>query len=473
MSNPLAPSAALLGRARRALHSGEALPVDLRDTIRYSWIRSRTAAAPLERIEAPYVAPDGSSDRLVQAAGPILDRFAQQLAGTHVSLVLADRSARVVGRWAADRSALTRLSRLSIDEGFVLAEDAAGTNGIGTALEELAPVTIFGEEHYAESLQRLVCVGVPIRHPLTRRIEGVLDLACPTRDSTGLLMPTALDLGAQIERELSDRSPQRERAVFDEFVARSRSTSAALVAISEQYMVTNAAAAELLEPRDQAMLWEQAKECVRSGRVVERALSLASGDTISARCSPITMGSSSIGVLIEAVTDSRRAPAKDREDERHAASPTGATVSARSVAGIQFERDLAALLHQQVSRVLIQGEAGSGRMAAIRRLHAGLRPDTELAIKPAAMARVRGQRGWLTALEGLLADPGITCAITDLEDLDARGLRALAKIADQSDGSAPLLLTSSTAVSPGSLRISSTVLRVPPLRERREDIPDL
>jgi len=193
MSNPLAPSAALLGRARRALHSGEALPVDLRDTIRYSWIRSRTAAAPLERIEAPYVAPDGSSDRLVQAAGPILDRFAQQLAGTHVSLVLADRSARVVGRWAADRSALTRLSRLSmlsrlsIDEGFVLAEDAAGTNGIGTALEELAPVTIFGEEHYAESLQRLVCVGVPIRHPLTRRIEGVLDLACPTRDCARLV----------------------------------------------------------------------------------------------------------------------------------------------------------------------------------------------------------------------------------------------------------------------------------------------
>ena len=99
-----------------------------------------------------------------------------------------------------------KLARVSIEEGYVLAEDLAGTNGVGTALEELAPVTIVGAEHYTEPLQRLVCAGVPIRHPLTRRIEGVLDLACPTADANGLLMPATLDLGAQIEREMSMRS---------------------------------------------------------------------------------------------------------------------------------------------------------------------------------------------------------------------------------------------------------------------------
>jgi hypothetical protein len=129
--------------------------------------------------------------RLRRAAalrGQALDRFAQQLAGTRVGLVLADADGRVVGRWAPDSSALRTLARVSIEEGYVLAEDLAGTNRIGTALEVLAPVTMFGAEHHAEPLQNLVCAGVPIRHPLTRRIEGVLDLACPADDANGLLM---------------------------------------------------------------------------------------------------------------------------------------------------------------------------------------------------------------------------------------------------------------------------------------------
>ena len=127
-----------------------------------------------------------------------------------------------MGRWAGDKSQLRRLARVSIEEGYVLAEDLAGTNGVGTALEVLAPVTIVGAEHYAEPLHRLVCAGVPIRHPLTRRLEGVLDLACPTADANGLLMPATLDLAVQIEREMSMGAPERERVVFDTFVARSR-----------------------------------------------------------------------------------------------------------------------------------------------------------------------------------------------------------------------------------------------------------
>jgi sigma-54 dependent transcriptional regulator, acetoin dehydrogenase operon transcriptional activator AcoR len=204
--------------------------------------------------------------------------------------VLADADGRVVGRWAPDSSALRTLARVSIEEGYVLAEDLAGTNRIGTALEVLAPVTMFGAEHHAEPLQHLVCAGVPIRHPLTRRIEGVLDLACPADDANGLLMPVTLDLCAQIERELSMRASERERVVFDAFVARSRVTNAALIALGKQYMVTNAAAADLLDPRDEACLWRQAVESLDLGRPVTRPLQLSSGSTMTARYTPIMTG---------------------------------------------------------------------------------------------------------------------------------------------------------------------------------------
>jgi sigma-54 dependent transcriptional regulator, acetoin dehydrogenase operon transcriptional activator AcoR len=459
---------AVLRRARRALEQGGELPLELPETIRCSWSRSRLAAAPMDRISVPYVAADVSGERLLRAARPVLDRFAQQLAGTHVSLVLADPDGRIVGRWAGDKSALHKLARVSIEEGYVLAEDLAGTNGVGTALEELAPVVIFGAEHYTEPLQRLVCAGVPIRHPLTRRIEGVLDLACPTADANGLLLPATLDLGAQIEREMSMRAPERERVVFDAFVARSRMTSAALVALSEQYMVTNAAAADLLEPRDEACLWEQAVECLGIGQPVTRPMQLSAGSTITARCTPIMIGARPVGALIE-VKLAARSPAARRRGKVTAAPQ-------QSRATVQFERELADVARSAASRILLEGEPGSGRLVTARRIH-GLRcPGTTLAVYPGGLAQVQGGPAWLAELAQLLSDGSITVVVTNLELLDERTHRGLADLLDRQPGPALVLMTCASPAESGGREVGSVcdfILQVPALRQRREDIPEL
>jgi sigma-54 dependent transcriptional regulator, acetoin dehydrogenase operon transcriptional activator AcoR len=464
---------AVLRRARRALEEGAALPGELPETIRYSWTRSRLAAAPMDRISVPYLAADVSVERLLNAARPVLDRFAQQLAGTRVSLVLADTNGRVAGRWAADSSALRTLTRVSIEEGYVLAEDLAGTNGIGTALEELAPVTIFGAEHYAEPLQHLVCAGVPIRHPLTRRIEGVLDLACPTGDANGLLMPATLDLCAQIERELSMRAPERERVVFDAFVARSRVTNAALIALSEQYMVTNAAAADLLDPRDETCLWQQAVESLDLGRPVTRPLQLSGGSTIIARCTPIMTGARPVGALIEAAVTSdagtlsrRRPPARLSRSEPQ-----------QSRAARHFQRELAEVARSAAVRVMIDGEPGSGRLFSARRIHELRSTGTTLRIHPAGLAQLKGAAAWLAEMARLLADENVTVAVTNLELLDESARHG---VADLLRGQAPprlVLMTREAGPADGGYlptdEMSDAILQIPPLRQRREDIPEL
>jgi transcriptional regulator of acetoin/glycerol metabolism len=464
---------AVLRRARRALEEGAELPGDLPETIRYSWTRSRLAAAPMDRIAVPYLAADVAGERLLNAAPPVLDRFAQQLAGTRVSLVLADPDGRVAGRWAADSLALRTLARVSIEEGYVLAEDLAGTNGIGTALEELASVTIFGAEHYAEPLQHLVCAGVPIRHPLTRRIEGVLDLACPTGDANGLLMPATLDLCAQIERELSMRAPERELVVFDAFVARSRVTNAALIALSEQYMVTNAAAADLLDPRDETCLWQQAVESLPLGRSVTRPLQLSSGSTIMARCTPIMTGARPVGALIEAAVTSssdtmsgRRRPARQSRGEQ-----------TRSRATRLFERELADVVRSAALRVMIDGEPGSGRLFAARRIHEIRSPATILGIHPAGLAQLRGSPAWLAEFARLLADENVTVVVTNLELLDESTRHGAA---DLLLGQAParlVLMTREAGPGDGGYlpthEMSDAILQVPALRQRQQDIPEL
>jgi len=473
MRNSAEHRRAVLRRARRALEKGVELPGDLSETIRYSWTRSRLAAAPMDRISVPYLAPDVSGERLLTAARPVLDRFAQQLAGTRVSLVLADPDGRVAGRWAADAAALRKLSRVSIEEGYVLAEDLAGTNGIGTALEELAPVVIFGAEHYTEPLQHLVCAGVPIRHPLTRRIEGVLDLACPTGDANGLLMPATLDLCAQIERELSMRAPERERVVFDAFVARSRLTNAALIALSEQYMVTNAAAADLLDPQDETCLWQQAVESLGLGRPVTRPLQLSDGSTITARCTPIMIGARPAGALIEAALTPE---AHGVSRCRHSAAPSGGTPE-QSRTTRQFERELADIAHSVVMRIMIDGEPGSGRMSAARRIHELRSPGTTLAIHPAGLAQLRGVSAWLAELARLLADVNVTVAVTSLELLDESARHGVAGLlATQAPARLVLMTREAAPAGNGYLptdEMSDTILRIPPLRQRRQDIPEL
>jgi sigma-54 dependent transcriptional regulator, acetoin dehydrogenase operon transcriptional activator AcoR len=472
MRNSAEHRRAVLRRARRALEEGAELPADLPETIRYSWTRSLLADAPMDRISVPYLASDAAGGRLLKAASPVLDRFAQQLAGTRVSVVLADPNGRVVGRWAADASALRRLSRVSIEEGYVLAEDLAGTNGIGTALEELAPVTIIGAEHYTEPLQHLVCAGVPIRHPLTRRIEGVLDLACPTGDASSLLMPATLDLCAQIERELSMRAPERERVVFDTFVARSRVTSAALIALSEQYMVTNAAAADLLDPRDETCLWQQAVESLDLGRPVTRPLQLSSGSTIMARCTPIMTGTRPVGALIEASLTPDADPVS--RCQHRTELPQGAPEKSRAR---HFEVEIADVARGAATRVMIDGEPGSGRMFAARRIHELRSLGTTLGVHPAGLAQIQGASVWLAELARLLADGNVTVAVTNLELLD-EGTRH--GVADLLDGQVParlVLMTRETSQADGGYlptdELTDAIMQVPALRQRRQDIPDL
>lgn len=452
----------VLKLARRALSEGAELPGELvRDPIRLSWIRSRMADAPMDRIEVPYREPDGCASRLLRAAEPILSRFADHLADTNVSIVLADTNARVVARWAGDQSALRRLSRLSIDKGFVLAEDLAGTNGIGTVLEELRPVTVFGAEHYSEPLQRLVCVGAPIRNPVTRRIKGVLDLACPTNEANGLLVPTLLDLAAQIENELADRSSKRERIVFEEVMARSRETSAALVGISDRYMVTNAAAADLLESRDQYVLWDQV-----AGEAASRTMSLAlsGGVVIDAQCAPIRIGSLLVGMLIEFV------PATARS----ATGPAATTRRGRSGANSELDE----LLELASGRIYLVGEQGTGKLTMATRLHELLGPDEPISTHPAGLVSVEGAAEWLSRLRIRLADPRGTVVVRNVEMLDDGVAQSLADMIDEHRNPHPLVIATHTLDRGGDRgglrsRFGDAVLQLQPLRGRRDDIADL
>jgi transcriptional regulator of acetoin/glycerol metabolism len=109
-----------------------------------SWRRSVASGLTPERLSAPHV-DDGDHDGvLVRAARPVLDSLVDDLATMSIGLVLTGRRGDILDRWVPERSFGTELDRVDLAPGFVYAEAAVGTNGIGTAIAERTPTLVHG-----------------------------------------------------------------------------------------------------------------------------------------------------------------------------------------------------------------------------------------------------------------------------------------------------------------------------------------
>jgi len=172
----------LVGAHERFL-AGARVESDVRDSILDSWKRCRSVGLEPNRLLIPCTEDLGLEERFLEAANPVFDRLTSALSDANVTVVLADAQARVIQRGGANPALNARLDAAQFAPGFGVAEQIAGTNGVGTALTERCPCLVFGREHFADCLQPFACAGAPVRDPFSGRIKGVLDLTCLRRDA--------------------------------------------------------------------------------------------------------------------------------------------------------------------------------------------------------------------------------------------------------------------------------------------------
>src|SRR5216684_7382591 len=181
-----------LARARERFLTAEPIePGQVRDTILASWRRSREWHVAADRIDLSYVRDPDLDTPLTRNALPVLRNLRESLEGQPISVVLADAAGVVLSRLTADPDLERHLDSVQLAPGFSYAEEFVGTNGIGTALEGGQAAHVFGHEHYAEHLEDLADAGVPIRHPISGKAIGVVDLTCWRRDAGRLLIALA------------------------------------------------------------------------------------------------------------------------------------------------------------------------------------------------------------------------------------------------------------------------------------------
>ncbi|MGW6360152.1 sigma-54-dependent Fis family transcriptional regulator [Streptomyces sp. NPDC055092] len=408
-------------RERTQFLEGESVsPAEVRPPILDSWQRSRFWGVDTDRIQAPYNADFDPHSRLATAARPVLDRLSDALQGTPMCLILTDSKGRVRERRTGDRALHRHLDDISLAPGFSYAEEYVGTNGIGTAAEDGRTAHVFGSEHFSERLQRVSCAAAPIRNPASGRVLGLIDLTSWQHTASPLMVALVREAATDIEERLLDIGSERERAALRAFLTSRPSSRRALITLTDDLLLADAAATEMLSPADHRRLREIAADLPDQH---EQRLLLSDGRTVQVRGRPVdgeASGSSPAAYLIELrlVT------------ERDESAPHGTVRVPRlpSIAGSSpvFRGVIAQLIRhcEQGRWTLVDGEAGTGKRELVQAVHRHAAPTTPLSVHDAAHAQ-GGSARWLQAVFQDLSEDRGTVVLRHLDLLSAPDLGRL------------------------------------------------
>lgn len=215
----LSRHARVLARVHDAVIAGGRPPVHPRGVVARSWSRvldygldaSRTnAREPLPFAEVEHRRRTSPLSLVVEELRQVLGSVAE--ASTFL-MVVTDADGVILWR---EGSARVRAGAdvLGFTEGARWTEAVVGTNAIGTALTEAAPVQLFSAEHFEQAQHPWYCTAAPIHHPVDGELLGVVDVSGPAltlHPVIGALVETAVKLAELQLWRAHERSLERLR----------------------------------------------------------------------------------------------------------------------------------------------------------------------------------------------------------------------------------------------------------------------
>jgi len=210
MSRPSDPvaRARLLAQIREAVLSGSPAPQQPRPVVSESWRRSLAARVDPDGAGPPMVYDRGETVE-IRSAHPLAETL-PVLRETLVSIadeamhmmIITDSAGHILWR-EGQAGVLRRADRVGLIEGTRWSEDVIGTNAMGTAIAEDAPVQIHSAEHLVRTYHAWTCAASPVHDPDTGRLVGVVDVTGPVRGfhpSTMALVGAAAKLAEGVLR---------------------------------------------------------------------------------------------------------------------------------------------------------------------------------------------------------------------------------------------------------------------------------
>jgi sigma-54 dependent transcriptional regulator, acetoin dehydrogenase operon transcriptional activator AcoR len=471
--------------ARDLVLSGGEITPDLMQVVRpdvlKSWRRSLMSGANPAQSELTYHGDGHAHTALRRAAEPILSQLAGRLAGLEAGVLLADHDANIVRRWAPDRTIRQMLDHIRSDAGFQVREEFIGTNGVGSIIEHGGALQISGPEHLAESLTPFTCVGVPIHHPVTRRLAGIITLSCRAEATNPLLTPLMTSTAQDIEHRILEQASTSERVLLDEYVIAVGARRAPIAAVGEDLFIAGPRVTDAMEGIDRALLWEYVRAIAAGGRAQPAGAGFAPDRLPISRCRLVERDGKVIGALVE-LDLGRDEPkphpraAAPRPEHRMVVLPGKSAALAQTVSH-------ATRLFADGVSVLIEGEPGVGKMALARALLDSAHFQVaQVAVVDASATGIDGAARFVGVLRRELDRRPRALLLRHLECLTPECAAASATVLEEAREQpwAPQIVATLTrsgenATAPAPLRRLIDTIAVgrvvlAPLRDRREDI---
>lgn len=441
---------------------------DLRTVVQRSWSRcSQWGVRPDMRTLEVRAEPrlNATVQRVSHA---ILRYLAGRIYRTRAAVLLTDDRG-IIADWGGDGEVRRLLEQVQTVPGAALSEELTGTNAIGTALAEGIGVQICSGEHFIEAFQVFACTAIPIRHPLTNQVLAVLDLTTRAQDISPSVARLVTRAAEAIQERLLEELTAQERALLYHYLQQHRRQRDAIIAFNGYTTISSTAALRMLEQADYAILWPLMEEGLRTSRPFQREIMLVSGQSVRVRVSPKFDGGTPVGIIlhIEPLT-----PPPPKPTAWPVADPFAHLVGQSPA----FRRalDTARAAVNSGLPVLVVGETGSGKYALAEAM-AGAIGGRNLTIECAGLADDVQVESWAAQVRAALEQASVVI-FRHLDALPEAAQRLLLGLLAQ-DGITPAPRRIATARSATHLprelvdRVTAVQISLPPLRERREDIP--
>lgn len=437
-------------------------PRDVRREVLTSWRRSQFSGVDPEYVEVPYVETDRDT-QFARVAVPIMAGMAELLVGDRSCLALSDASGSVIWRWVSEPMLRGTLDELSVVEGFNFGEEFVGTNGLGTALETGTLAVVHGSEHYVHRFHDVTCVAAPVRHPITRRTVGAVNVTCRATDTNSLLAVVVRKLVEEIRSALHDRATARERRLLSAFLDEQRRATGPIAVVGDGLIITNPQAADL--GLDKLGLWDE----IRSRKAGGDQTGLALPADLTADVRLVGDGGSPTGAVLTVAGPAASRPAAIRRPARAATGPPDAGTW----------KELATRAARLTGPVAVIGEAGSGKATVLQRAF-GVAPDgagdpddpvvldaaaypLDPTGWPARLRQAAGRGPVVLRHAELLDTAAVRVVVAALEDPAARSRLGLTvTVADGAAPEPPAMLLIDT--------LTASTLTVPPLRRNPDEL---
>lgn len=498
------------------------IPIVIANSWRRSWPRINLSRG----LQIPHLSSDHfistqiANFDLISIAKPIMEDAYQYVENSNTVIALVNGAGYVL-EILGDQNMLNQLKSLGIGPGALLAEERTGTNALGLALIEQTPIQVIGAEHYCRELHNLTSAAAPV-FDLTGRSLGALGLFTLVEN----YHPHSLGLVTAVARAVEG---QRQS---DNLLAEQNSQLAQLIAIlssiidgiavwnaDHRLIQANAAASQLLGRPIQSLMGSQVEQLFSAPPYLAHAIQ--EHEPLSGVEVSLVLDQHTINCIINLhfVFNKKNdlqwgimtlRPEKDVRKLVQNQVGAKATLTLDDIPGtstqMQHVRNFVRSAANATASILIRGEAGTGKNALANASHnASQRHDGPFVIFPCSSIPNE-----LVINELLGYDENMVSARTGgrpskfelaqagtlfFQDVDALPLEAQAVllnvlelgIVQRMGSQRPIevnarVIASTSAkmeklINLGSFRadlfyrLSAFTIVIPPLRERRNDIP--